>query len=96
MEFLASRSPRFHSLVVGRPIDLVIRGNVNTRVLRRHRISIDDLTQAAISVGGDTVADIEKAQLSPNGTIVVVLHSVSELRDQLRVLNTKLDQLLNR
>lgn len=96
VEVVASRSPRFHSLVVGRPVELVTRGNVNTRVMRRHRIGIDDLTQAVISAGGDTVADIEKAQLSPNGSIVVVLHSVSELRDQLRVLNAKLDQLLNK
>lgn len=94
VEVLASRSPRVHSLVVGRPVELVIRGEVNTRVLRRHRISIEDLVQAAIAAGGESLADVEKAQLSPSGSIDVVLHSTMDLRKEIRLLNAKIDRLL--
>jgi uncharacterized membrane protein YcaP (DUF421 family) len=94
VEILASRSPRIHSLVVGRPVELVTRGTVNTHVLRRHRISVEDLTQAAIAAGGESVHDIEKAQLSPSGTIDVVLHSAMDLRNEIRLLTTKIDRLL--
>ena len=94
VEVLASRSPRIHSLVVGRPVELVTRGTINTRVLRRHRISVEDLTQAAIATGGDSVNDIEKAHLLPSGNIDVILHSTLDLRKELRLLNEKLDKLL--
>lgn len=94
VEILASRHPRIHSLVVGRPVELVTRGSINTRVLRRHRISNEDLLQAAIAAGGESLNDIEKAQLSPSGTIDIVLHSTMDLRNEIRMLNAKIDQLL--
>lgn len=96
VEVIASRSPRFHHVVVGRPVELVSRGIINARTMRRHRISTDDLTQAAIAAGGDSAADIDRAQLASDGGIVVVLHSVHELREQIRSINEKLDRLLGR
>ena len=95
VEILASRNPRIHSLVVGRPVELVTRGAINNRVMRRHRISNEDLLQAAIAAGGETLHDIEKAQLSPSGTIDVVLHSTMDLRNEIRMLNAKIDRLLS-
>lgn len=94
VEVLASRSPRIHSLVVGRPVELVARGVINTRVLHRHRISVEDLTQAAIAAGGESAIDIDRAQLLPSGNIDVILHSTLDLRNELRLLNEKIEKLL--
>ena len=95
VEIITSRSPRAHALVLGRPVELVIRNRVQVRTMRRQRLSEDDLTQAALTVGGATVLDIERATLAADGTIHVVLVSQVNLSEQIRILNEKIDQLIS-
>ncbi len=95
VEIVTSRSPRAHALVLGRPAELVIHNRVQVRTLRRQRLSEDDLTQAAISAGGETLHDIERATLASDGTIHVVLISQVNLAEQIRLLNEKIDKLLS-
>ena len=95
VEIVTSRSPRAHALVLGRPVELVIHNRVQIRTMHRQRLSEDDLTQAALAVGGATVLDIERATLAADGTIHVVLVSQVNLSEQIRILNEKINQLIS-
>lgn len=94
VEIIVSRSPRAHSLIIGRPVELVIHNRVQVRMLRRQRLSEDDLVQAAVAAGGETVHDIERATLASDGSIHVTLVSHVNLAEQIRLLNIKIDQLI--
>lgn len=95
VEIITSRNPRAHAIIIGRPAELVIHNRVQVRTLRRQRLSEDDLTQAAISAGGETLHDIERATIAADGTIHVVLISQVNLAEQIRLLNEKIDKLLS-
>jgi uncharacterized membrane protein YcaP (DUF421 family) len=94
VELLASRHPRFHSLVIGKPIELVTGGVINKRTLRRQRLSIDDIMQAASRMGASTIENVDKAILNFDGDILITLKSSGTMPEQLRILTAKVDELL--
>ncbi len=94
IEIVTSRSPKAHLVIIGRPVELVIHNRVQVRTLRRQRLSNDDLEQAAVAAGGESINDIERATLASDGTIHVVLTSQVNLAEQIRLLNIKIDKLL--
>ncbi len=94
VELVTSRHPRLHSLVVGKPIELVSAGLVNKRNLRRQRLSVDDIMQEASRVGATSIENVEKAVLNFDGDILITLKSSGTMPEQLRLLTTKVDELL--
>ena len=94
VEILTSRSLRMRQIIIGRPVELVRRGVVINRELRRHRISTEDLSQAALAAGGLGVTDIEHAVLSADGNLVVSLKTSTEVADRLDMLEAKIDRLI--
>lgn len=96
VELFASRHPRFHSLVIGRPIELVAGGKINTRTLRRQRLSVDDIMQAASQMGASTIENVDKAVLNYDGEILITLKSSGTMPEQIRLLTAKVDELLSR
>ena len=83
---LASRSQRFHNLVIGRSIELVVAGKVNMHALNRQRISEQDLLVAATKQGATEIGDINHAVLAENGDIVVTLYTHLRTQDQIKAL----------
>jgi uncharacterized membrane protein YcaP (DUF421 family) len=96
VELIASRNRRFHALVIGRPIDLMTRGLVNHRVLRRQRLNEDDLLQAANAAGLRDLQDVDHAVLTASGQIVIVPKDAQSTADQIRELNSKIDTLIEK
>ena len=94
VELIASRNRKFHNLVIGRPVDLITRGLINHRTLRRQRLNEDDLQVAAESAGLRNVQDIEHAVLTPSGEILVSPKDAQSTSDQIRELNKKIDALI--
>lgn len=94
VELVTSRNARARRIIIGRPVELVWRGVVRTRELRRHRISPDDLAQAAVAAGGLGITDIEHAVLSADGNLVVSLKSSTEVADRLDALEKKIDVIV--
>jgi len=92
VELVASRNRWFHQVVIGQAIVLVSNGKVNSRLLKRQRLSQDDLVSAA--QGANSIADIDRAVITVNGEIVVTLHKDFELSEQIKALNARIDKLL--
>ena len=90
---LASRSQRFHNLVIGRSIELVAAGKVNMHALNRQRISEQDLLVAATKQGATEIGDINHAVLAENGDIVVTLYAHLKLQDQIKALSDQVTAL---
>ncbi len=93
VELVASRNRWFHRIVVGQSIILVSNGKVNSRILKRQRLSEDDLVSA--KQGANSINDIDRAIITVNGEIVVTLNKDFELSEQIKALNLRLDQLLS-
>lgn len=64
-----SRWPRIRSITHGIPVVIVADGAPMTKVLRRERLSIDDLKSAARQQGFESISDIRLAVLEANGQI---------------------------
>lgn len=94
VEVATSRNRRVYAFVIGRPIDLITRGIVNHRVLRRQRLSEDDLLQAAVAAGLRDLKDVDHAVLTAAGQIVVSPKDAQSTADQIRDLNAKIDHLI--
>ena len=94
VELAASRSRRIHAVVIGRPIDLITHGIVNHRVLRRQRLSEEDLLQAAIAEGLKSLNDVNHAVLSASGQILISPKDSKSTADQIQELNHKIDLLM--
>jgi len=65
------RSRRFESLVEGRPQLVVHDGRLYHDVMRRERITLDDLHKALRHAGLDRISDVHFAILETDGTITV-------------------------
>ena len=96
VELFTSRHPRLHSLVVGKPIELVSAGLVNKRNLRRQRLSVDDIMQEASRAGATSIENVEKAVLNFDGDILITLKSSGTMPEQLRILTAKVDELMTK
>ena len=94
VEILTSRSRKFHAFIIGKPVELLSHGHVKKKVLRRQRLSEDDLLQAATKVGAQTLADVDHIVLAADGQLVVTLKTTSLLADEIAKLNTQVEQLL--
>jgi uncharacterized membrane protein YcaP (DUF421 family) len=94
IEVLASRSLRFHNIVIGHPVELVSLGIIKTRTLRRQRLNVDDVLQASLAAGASGVEDVQRAVLNANGEIVVTLKTSQSVTDQIKELSLKIDKLL--
>ena len=93
VEFIASRNRFFHQVVIGQSIVLVSNGKVNSKLLKRQRLSEDDLVSAA--QGANSIADIDHAIINVNGEIVVTMHKDFELNEQIKALNLRIEKLLS-
>ncbi|MEY4391398.1 MAG: hypothetical protein RLZZ544_107 [Actinomycetota bacterium] len=69
----AVRSPRARRILVGMPTILVVDGVVNKRNLRRERMSLDDLSQVVSEAGGNSVSEVQRCVIEPNGHVAVTL-----------------------
>lgn len=96
VELMASRNVRFHALVIGRPVELINRGIVNRRALRRQRIGENELMDSVIAAGGHAFEDVERATLSAEGQLTVTLKSSGNLTRQVEALTRKVDELITR
>ncbi len=94
VEMATSRNRRVYSVVIGRPIDLMSRGMVNHRALRRQRLSEDDLLQAAVAAGLRDLNDVDHAVLAASGQILVSPKDAQSTAEQIRDLNNKIDKLI--
>ena len=94
VELAASRNRRIHAIVIGRPINLITHGLINHRVLRRQRLSEDDLLQAAIAAGQKDLADVDHAVLTATGQILISPKGAQSTADQIHALEAKIDKLI--
>lgn len=67
LSWLSFRSRRFERFVDGAPTIIVRDGEPDFGAMKRERISLDDINEAARSNGIRRLADIELAVLEPNG-----------------------------
>lgn len=94
VEILTSRSLKMHAIIIGRPIQLVTHGIINYRTLRRQRLSVEDLLEAATHVGVTSLHDIDHAVLTLDGAITVTPKSSRSSLEQIATLNAKIDELI--
>ena len=94
VELLTSRSLKMHSLIIGRPIQLVTHGVINRQTLRRQRLSEEDLREAATRVGISSLHDIDHAILTSDGGITVTPKSSRSMHEEITELQRKIDLLL--
>lgn len=94
VEVLTSRNSRIHTIVIGRPVELMVHGRVNHQVLRRQRLSQDDLLQAAARAGANGLTDVDHMTLASDGQIVVSLKANSQLAEEVARLNVQVAQLI--
>lgn len=94
VEILTSRNSKIHSLVIGRPVELMTHGRVNRQVLRRQRLSEDDLLQAAARAGVSRLIDVDHMTLASDGQIDVSLKVNSQLADEVARLSAQVAQLI--
>lgn len=94
VEILTSRSLKMHTLIIGRPIQLITHGVINHRTLRRQRLSEEDLLEAAARVGVTSIHDIDHAVLTSDGEITVTPESSRSTAEQISELKSKIDRLL--
>jgi len=71
---LTARSRRFERLTEGRPEVLVHDGRVYTELMRRERITRDDLHKALRRAGCERIGDVHFAILETDGSISVLVH----------------------
>lgn len=93
VELAASRSRKFHNLVIGRPIELVAAGKINHRNLKRQRISEQDLLITAIENGATDLRDIDQAFLALNGDVIISLNKNLLLNEQIKGLAQEVSAL---
>lgn len=67
LSWLSFRSRRLEHFVDGSPTIIVRDGEPDFGAMKRERVSLDDLNEAARSNGIRRLADIELAVLEPNG-----------------------------
>lgn len=96
VEIMVSRNVRIHALVIGRPVELINRGIVNRRALRRQRIGENELMDSIIAAGGHAFEDVERATLSAEGQMVITLKSSGNLTRRIEALDKKVDELIAR
>ena len=93
LEYSVSRSRWLHQVIIGRPASLVTNGVVNRKVLRRQRISEDDLLEDASEQGARSLNDIESAVLGANGHVVVTLRPDTILLGHISELTKEIAEL---
>lgn len=70
---LAERSPGWHRALIGAPSDLISRGVVNGRALRKLGISRHELGVALRRQGAESARVVQLARIEPEGEILVDL-----------------------
>ncbi|NBW92437.1 MAG: DUF421 domain-containing protein [Actinobacteria bacterium] len=94
VELIASRNSKIHRIVYGRPVELVNDGKLNSRTMRRQRLSTEDLLDAASTQGAMKLEEIERAFVNAKGEIVVIARSENDLVNQVAQLNSQVRELL--
>ncbi len=94
VELAASRNRRIHNIVIGRPIDLITHGLINHRILRRQRLTEEDLLQAAQTAGLQDLNDVSHAVLAASGQILISPKDAQSTADQIRALEAKINELI--
>jgi uncharacterized membrane protein YcaP (DUF421 family) len=69
LSYLNFRSRSLSRILDSRPAVLVTHGEIDTEMLRIHRLSLDDLLEEARNAGITRIADIEYAVLDASGKI---------------------------
>ena len=96
VELVASRNSQIHRVVYGRPVELVVGGKAQVRSMRRQRLSIEDLLDAASAHGAKSITEIDRAFLNSKGEIVVVVSGESELTKQIALLTSQVQALITK
>lgn len=79
-------SPRFGKLLQGGSTTLYENGQINRRALRREAITEEELV-AAVRRQGLELADVERVDLEPEGTLDVLPRPRPDIQDVLRKLD---------
>ncbi|MEO8073630.1 MAG: YetF domain-containing protein [Acidobacteriota bacterium] len=69
--FVKFKSRRFESLIEGNPLKIIENSKVDENAVRRELLTKEDLDTIAHREGLDSVDDIEKCVLDPNGSFLV-------------------------
>ncbi len=94
VELVASRNSNIHRIVYGRPVELVSNGTLKSQTMRRQRLSIEDLLDAASTQGATNIEEIQRAFVNAKGEIVVIARSENDLINQVAQLNSQVRELL--
>ena len=69
---LAYRSRRMERLIDGRPVELVREGKLDAAAAEKERVTRQELETALRRGGVETVAEVRRAVVEPNGEITVI------------------------
>lgn len=72
LSFLSTKSQKINNILNGKPSILIDRGNINVKVLKNQRITIDDLMEQLRLKNFPSPADIDYAILESNGDLSVI------------------------
>lgn len=74
---LAIKSEIFRTLITGRPTIIVRNGKIEQRLLRRLRLSLDDLLEQLRLSGYSSISEVDTVLLETNGQISVIPKELS-------------------
>jgi len=69
---LAYRSRRIERLIEGRPVELVREGKLDAAAAQQERVTRQELETALRRGGVETVTEVRRAVIEPNGEITVI------------------------
>lgn len=87
LRYVTQRSVKIERFLIGDPLLLVYKGDVNKTNLRRSRISIEELMGAVREHGLSDIRDVDLATLEVNGNISIL--SGSTVSDTMRESRVK-------
>jgi uncharacterized membrane protein YcaP (DUF421 family) len=69
---LSLKSPRFNEIVKGKPSILIKNGQVNEKEIKKHRMTLDDLSQQLRIKNYPSISDVDYAILEANGDMSII------------------------
>lgn len=75
--FLVIKSEFFRTIITGRPAIIVRGGDMQQKVLKRLRLSIDDLLEQLRLMGYSDISEVDTVLLETNGQISVIPKEIS-------------------
>lgn len=77
VSLITNKSPGFRRFVTGKPLPLLMGGQLDRKNFKKARLDLDDFLAKARAAGYFTLSDIDMALLEPNGHISFLPKSVA-------------------